>query len=552
MVRIDVHVPDGGWALADVTSAVKASGIDVYFDDVSPGPFGHTTLSLASLEALVLASDLAWCSADELHGVIIEELKGGEFDSFVLPMLEPEHTRLVNSFMVIVLADAFRRRVGELAELPDVDGELDTDGLDLLLELEDRGMFLERVLRLARAYVEMRVGHDESKVADKQCAQGLVAFLMLFRRATIRLARSGGVRALVRVLEEGGVRVAGYPYDGLEIRALRSEGAGLLPIQPNDIVGNKEYLEAGIRLARDVAGYDFESRSNPKRINPILFGLGRPGCGKTVTAHAVGNDFLEFCAARDIPAKFVVVRRTDWASSYQNASAVNLVRLFREEVYGFDGVCGVYWPDIDTAFASRANDNLRSEEKQNLGAVFGVFDGTLLPKDGKWFLICDANNLHMDEATISRIAQNPFTVAGPTEPAHFVTLMRDVMLKDVGSFLPADESEWTEIGEICVEQGLSGRNVDSICGNIRAWVQDFEYPDEYFTADSEGRRQILASLGRHCSKEKILDFIEDFSAFRKEAERRSEEERFDREVDAIVRHLNASRAAAHRAAGSGE
>ena len=44
------------------------------------------------------------------------------------------------------------------------------------------------------------------------------------------------------------------------------------------------------------------------------------------------------CRERDIPAKFQVIRRTDWASSYQNASAMNLVRIFREEVYGFEGV----------------------------------------------------------------------------------------------------------------------------------------------------------------------------------------------------------------------
>lgn len=549
MTRIDVKLPEGGCAEADVTAAVKGSGIDVYFDDVSPGPFGHTTLSIASLEALVASSDLAWCAADHLHGVITEELKG-DFDSFVLPTIEPPHYQLINTFFVVVLADSYARRIGELTELPTVEGELEVDGLPSLLEIEySRTDFLERVLRLARAYIEMRVGFEEDESADRQCAQALVAFLKLLRKSALRLAHAGPARALVRVMEEGGVRVAGYPYDGLEIRSLRNDSAGLLPVVPEDIVGNEEYLDAGLRLARDVAGYDFEARKNPKKINPILFGLGRPGCGKTVTAHAVGNRFLEFCAEREIPAKFVVVRRTDWASSYQNASAVNLVRLFREEVYGFDGVCGVYWPDIDTAFASRAKDNLRTEEKQNLGAVFGVFDGTLLPRDGKWFLICDANNLHMDEATISRIAQNPFSVDGPTTAKHFVTLMRDVMLEEVKPFLPEDEDEWVEIGQACVDHDLSGRNVDAICGNIRTWVQDFEYPEAYFEADSEERARIVSELARHCPKDRMMKFIDDFAQFKQKAAERAEEERFAREVDEIVRHLNASKAAADRALG---
>ena len=45
----------------------------------------------------------------------------------------------------------------------------------------------------------------------------------------------------------------------------------------------------------------------------MLFGLGPPGCGKTVTAHALGNYFLRYCRERQVPARFVVVRRSDWA-----------------------------------------------------------------------------------------------------------------------------------------------------------------------------------------------------------------------------------------------
>jgi hypothetical protein len=190
----------------------------------------------------------------------------------------------------------------------------------------------------------------------------------------------------------------------------------------------RSILQAGLKLARDVAAYDLEQRRSPKQLNPVLFGLGRPGCGKTITAHAIGNYFLEYCRERDIPARFKVIRRTDWASSYQNASAATLVKIFKEEVYGFDGVCGVYWPDIDTAFASRSSGDLRSEEKNNLGAVFGIFDGTLIPKDGKWFMICDANFMQMDEATRSRIAQNPFTVKGPTTSEDYVQLLREMLL----------------------------------------------------------------------------------------------------------------------------
>ena len=223
--------------------------------------------------------------------------------------------------------------------------------------------------------------------------------------------------------------------------------------------------------------------------------------------------------------------------------------MFREEVYGFEGVCGVYWADIDTAFASRDSSDLRSEEKQNLAAVFAVFDGTLLPRDGKWFLICDANTLHMDEATISRIAQDPHKVEGPTTPEHFVRLLRDVLLRDVRRWLPADDATWSRVGEQALRLRLSGRNMESIAGNVRAHIQDFEYPETYFRADADERARLLESLAKPVDEARLLRFLDDWAAFRREAEARAEEERFEAEVSAMVRRLNASREAAERALG---
>ena len=193
------------------------------------------------------------------------------------------------------------------------------------------------------------------------------------------------------------------------------------------------------------------------------------------------------------------------------------------------------------------------EEKQNLGAVFGIFDGTLLPKDGKWFLICDANTLHMDEATTSRIAQNPFTVAGPTTPEHYVTLMREIMLKDVRAFVPDDDAAWQRLGTLAVEHDLSGRQVDAICGNIRSTVQDFEYPDAWFEADAAERDRLLTELAQPVDEARVAAFMEDFVRFHKPSEDRAAQERFDHEVETLVRQLNAGREAAARAvAAAGE
>ena len=546
-MELKVTRPPNGFAPTRAADATHDSGLPRLIEERAPGPFGLSALGVGALEDLVAATDLSLAAAEGMRGLILDELRQhASLTGFALPELQAPHRQLIRSFQLVVLADAFRRRASERVPLPPVTGSLDLDGLpDLLALAIPDADAASRLLKLCGGYVEIVTRNPPPEGADPaaRIVGAAASFLELLRRAALSFARQSSMRPLVDALARRKVSVAGFAYEGLALRALSTRDAGLMPVRSTDIVGNTEYLQAGLRLARDVAGYDLELGRNPKRVNPVLFGLGRPGCGKTVTAHAIANDFLDFCAERDIPARFKVIQRTDWASSYQNASASNLVRIFREEVYGFDGVCGVYWPDIDTAFASRASGQLRQEEKQNLGAVFGVFDGTLMPRDGKWFMICDANTLHMDEATVSRIAQNPMTVHGPTLPEHYTRMMRDLQLADVAPYLELTDEDWLRVGSRCAELDLSGRNVDAISGNVRAHVQDFDYPDAYFSADAAGRAALIDTLCKRAHVDDILSFIDDWARFTRDAERDAEERRFEDEVSSLVRRLNASRVA---------
>ena len=96
------------------------------------------------------------------------------------------------------------------------------------------------------------------------------------------------------------------------------------------------------------------------------------------------------------------------------------------------------------------------------------------------------------------------------------------------------------------ELGLSGRNVDSIAGNIRAEIQSFEYPDEYFRASSERRSEIIREASIAVGVESVRGHLERFVGFTQAARVREEEAVFQREVDDIVRRLNAGRHAAAR------
>ena len=547
-----VTPPPGGFDRVGLRDLVKESGLAAALHKLVRAPFGHTVLTLRALDAAIEAGDLALHAGEALHAALLEDI--ARTGTLALPEPTRDQRMFVGAFTLTVLGDGLAPRLGEVAPSPAVDGELEAAGLEDLLVKPAREA-LKSALAMAGKYLEIQAqrqpGASAARLDEREvwAVTTLHAFVLQLAGAVRKLTHAGRLRPFGVALAQRKVVVGELRYEGFTARSAEGPASDLKPVKLVDVVGNQEYMQAGLKLARDVAAYDLKARRGPKQLNPVLFGLGRPGCGKTITAHAIGNYFLEFCKQRDVPARFKVIRRTDWASSYQNASAATLVKIFKEEVYGFEGVCGVYWPDIDTAFASRGSGDLRSEEKNNLGAVFGIFDGTLIPKDGKWFMICDANYMQMDEATRSRIAQNPFTVRGPTSAEDYVHLLRDVLLGDLRPFVAVGEdARWTEVGEALVRADLSGRSVESVANNIRAFVQDFEYPDEYFRADYEGRRALILRLSRRVGIADVLREVSEYVQFHRDAEEREARERFDREVDAMVQQLNAGRAATARAA----
>ncbi len=547
---LTVEPPPEGFDHPGVRALMNDGKLPITVHKHVRAPFGHTVLSLRALDATVAAGDLALQSGEALHGALMEDI--ARSGSLAIPDPTRDQRLFIGAFAITVLCDAVVPQLAALAPSPKVESDLEADGLEELLGKPAREV-IQRIFAMGAKYLDVqakRGGPKGSGLLEREIwtVTTLHAFFVQLHGAVERLTHLGRLRPFGLALSKRKVLIGDMRYEGFHARAKAEPVADLKPVSIEDIVGNEEYIDAAKRLARDVAAFDLERHQSPKKLNPVLFGLGRPGCGKTITAHAIGNYFLEYCRQHDVPARFKVIRRTDWASSYQNASANELVRIFKDEVYGFDGVCGVYWPDIDTAFASRGSGDLRMEEKQNLGAVFGIFDGTLIPKDGKWFMMCDANFMQMDEATVSRIAQNPFKVNGPESGADYIRLLRDIMLRDVKRHVQPEDPRWEEVGKSCIEHDLSGRNIEALANTIRSHIQDFEYPDDYFRASFEEREKIIEGLSRPVEIDEILERIEDYVEFSKDAEEQAERERFEREVDEMVRQLNAGRTAAERAA----
>ncbi len=517
--RLKIDPTDIARETAAARKLIAEAQLPRALSEVDPGAFGTTPLNLEMLDAVALA----WATALAL----MRRPQSADIPAPILAFLVAEES----THRLAYLGDPPRFR-GDPAGLPlEQYRDFDSATHESLLP-----MFLRDCVHFLQFYRNHPDGARQVK-RDRESFECLLSYFQLISH-TMKKRRPD---AHMLCVDTPRLRFDGYRVSPIGV----GESHALLPVTFDDIVGNDDFVKAGWRLARDVAGFDMKAGQNPKKIrNQILFALGSPGCGKTVTAHAICREFLKLCDSHAVPAVVRIIRRTDWASSYQNHSAGRLLEIFQDEVFNAPGVCAAYWADIDTAFAARGDADIRQEEKANLGTLFGILDGTIGPKNGRWFLLCDANTLHMDQAMISRISQNPLRAHGPATAEHFVRLLRDIKLRGRQRWLPAGDAEWRAIGDRCVSEKISGRDAEHLAGRILSYMEDFEEPAEYFSMSFEEKQKAIERLARPVTADLILTLLTDYCRFDRETRRQAEEDRFVSRVREIRFHLSAQRAAA--------
>ncbi len=498
---------------------VMRSGLPEVLAAVDQGAFGTTPLNLEALEEVAMAAASA-LAAGQLPRVAAA---GGVFQGYILA----EHAALRLA------------KLSQVSGAQEPKGSLTSGEYKDLGSLKDAEAVAQSVLRDGAGFLGYYRQHPISDKRPTRDAEAVLCLRSYFRLLANALRRLGSER------EDTKLSTPDLKIDGYKAAAAGSEEpTGLLQVSLDDVVGNDDLVKVGKRLMRDIAGFDMAKGENPKKVrNQILFVLGTPGCGKTVTSHALLNDFLALCKKSGLPAQARIIRRTDWASSYQNASASKLLEIFKEEVFEAPGVAGVYWPDIDTAFAARGDSEIRQEEKANLATLFGILDGTIGPKNGRWFIICDANTMHMDDAMTSRLNQSPLTALGPTTPEHYVRLLKDIKLKGRAPWLPLSDADWLDIGGLCVDRKLSGRSADAIAGRVLTEIEDFSEPDEYFSLSFEEKQKMIAKLSNKVDAARLKALITDHVRFEQDSQHKADEARFRARVEEIHLHLSAQQAA---------
>ena len=485
----------------------------------------------AGLPALLAAADAGGFGTTPLNLRMLEEISEAVAVTRAARRAAPQP--LPAAYIAFVLAEEAAQRLAALGPIdaPGAPGSLPV-GEYRELASSPEAAAAGFALKDCAAFLKFYLSHPKAERRPRGDADALRCLHSYFRM----LARA----AAALLVEEPVValRTPALRFEGLRASSAAQEPSELLPVGFDDIVGNEDFIKAGRRLAGGVAGFDL------KRVrNQILFVLGAPGCGKTATAHAIGRHFLDLCAKGGLPARMRVIRRTDWASAYQNQSAKTLLDIFQNEVFNAPGVCGVYWPDIDTAFAARGDSDLRQEEKAILATLFGILDGTVGPKNGRWFMICDANTVNMDAAALSRISQNPIRAYGPRTAEEYARLLRDIKLRKKAAFLPLTPEEWAAIGKRFADEGLSGRAVDAVAGRVLTEIEDFEEPPEYYAMAFVEKKKLIEKLSRPVPAARILGMIDDFCRFERDSQQKAVKERFLGRVKEIRLALSAQRAA---------
>ena len=307
----------------------------------------------------------------------------------------------------------------------------------------------------------------------------------IYKDQFLALARKEDLTTKFKIDE---ITFDGYSYSSFKIM----RPAELMDSAKLDyVIGFDKVKEMAREMIGNLGGL---RKKNNEWINPRLpfshsaFVVSKPGEGKTFLAHATANEFLEFCSKRDIPARVIILRPTDYGTAYQFESAKNLQRWIDDEIVGWNGAVMVYTPDFDTYLVSRESPHTTNEQKQVQNIMFGIFDGTLGKKNGKWFWWADANFLPEDAAAYSRLKENMWEGEGVKSGEGVVKLFRDIKLRDYKDYISSiTEKQWEEFGKLCYEEyGMNGRAVDHISTNAIKRIRPMrsELPEKYYDPDT--------------------------------------------------------------------
>ncbi|MBI5066195.1 AAA family ATPase [Candidatus Woesearchaeota archaeon] len=312
----------------------------------------------------------------------------------------------------------------------------------------------------------------------------------------------------------------------------------IMRVTKEDVIGAQDFGKILWDNMLKVAAYDFEKKKNPFDPAGTIFTYGAPGCGKTFTAHAYLQTFAELCRRKGIPLWILTHSVTDYASHYQNKTANELSAL-GEKIKNFQGIVMMYVADADTIFTSRKRE-LTAEQQNTMGVYFKMFDGTMVPKDGKFLAIMDANYIdEIDDATKSRLFDVLLELKRFEKAEDFAELARKTLTKGTDGGVSLPEEDWLAIGKYLLEcpgsVPLNNREIGHILKQLRSVNVTEEDLGKSFEENVANRN---AQLKGKLTRDNIIGKFKEYIDTRQEIERASYAKKHSEEVEQMFEMLN--------------
>ena len=307
-------------------------------------------------------------------------------------------------------------------------------------------------------------------------------------------------------------------------------------ITRTDVIAGGELEEKLCDNLKLISAFDVERRGNPYTPAGVIFTHGPPGCGKTYISHAAVRWFADLCRAKGIPLWAFTHSTTDYASHYQNLTA-NQLNALAGEINAFPGPVVMYVSDADNIFLSRQDPNITVEQRQTLGVYFKMFDGTLIPKNGKFLAILDANYVEgIDDATKSRVFDEVVLVDRFASAKDFAELTKRTLTKGAKFAKELPEEDWMAIGEYLLQSPLSNREISHVVGKLRrVSISDNMVGRSYDEHVQYWQQQIVERLTRDCIIGQFHAYVETRARVEEASQRARMESQYERFRQALQR-----------------
>ncbi len=289
-----------------------------------------------------------------------------------------------------------------------------------------------------------------------------------------------------------------------------------MDIRRDDVIGSQDFGRVIWDNLLKLGAYDTEKKKNPFDPASVIFAYGEPGGGKTFTSHALIQSFADLCRSKGIPLLALTHSTTDYASHYQNKTANELAAL-GGRIKEFQGPVIMYVADADNIFLSRKDPNLTAEQRQTLSVYFKMFDGTMIPKNGKFMAIMDANDLEgIDDATKSRLFDEITELKRFDKVDDFRELAKRSLTKGIDLVLT--DQDWCDIGNYLLNCPLSNREISHIIKKLR---RGFTIEESMLGKPYDELVKYRNEQLKNITKDKVIGLFEEYINTRMEIERKS-------------------------------